>query len=55
MSTVIVLTPIIIANWPAITAVVAAAVGTLGFSAVQGVEAAAVPGRRNDPRRNRGR
>jgi hypothetical protein len=39
MSTVIVLTPIIIANWPAITAVVCAAVGTLGFSAVQGVEA----------------
>ena len=41
MSTIIVLTPIIIANWPAITAVVAAAVGTLGFSAVQGVQAAA--------------
>ena len=40
MSTIIVLTPIIIANWPAITAVVSAAVGTLGFSAVQGIEAA---------------
>ena len=39
MSTVIVLTPIIIANWPAITAIVSAAVGTLGFSAVQGIEA----------------
>jgi hypothetical protein len=39
MSSIIVLTPIIIANWPAITAVVSAAVGTLGFSAVQGIEA----------------
>ena len=39
MSTIIVLTPIIIANWPVITAVVAAAVGTLGFSAVQATEA----------------
>ncbi len=39
MSTIIVLTPIIIANWPAITAVVSAAVGTLGFSAVQAVQA----------------
>ncbi len=39
MSSVIVLTPIIVAGWPVITAVVSAAVGTLGFSAVQGVEA----------------
>ena len=39
MSTVLVLTPIIIANWPAITAIVGAAVGTMGFSAVQGMEA----------------
>ena len=38
MSTVIVLTPIIIANWPVITAVVAAAVGSLGFSTVQATE-----------------
>ena len=38
MSTVIVLTPIIIANWPAITAVVSAAVGTMGFAAAQGIE-----------------
>jgi len=38
MSSIIVLTPIIIANWPAITAVVSAAVGSLGFSAVQGIE-----------------
>ena len=44
MSTVLVLTPIIIANWPAITAVVSAAVGTLGFSAVQGIEKAKVAG-----------
>jgi hypothetical protein len=39
MSTVLVLTPIIIANWPVITAVVSAAVGSSGFSAVQGIEA----------------
>jgi hypothetical protein len=39
MSSILVLTPIIIANWPAITAVVVAAVGTLGFSAAQGVQA----------------
>ncbi len=39
MSTVLVLTPIIIANWPVITAVVSAAVGSLGFAAVQGTEA----------------
>ena len=39
MSTVVVLTPIIIANWPAIVAVVSAAVGTMGFSAVQAAEA----------------
>jgi hypothetical protein len=39
MSTCIVLAPIIIANWPAITAVVGAAVGTLGFSAIQHCEA----------------
>jgi hypothetical protein len=39
MSSIIVLTPIIIANWPVITAIVSAAVGTLGFSAVQAAEA----------------
>ena len=39
MSAIIVLTPIIITNWPVITAVVGAAVGTLGFSAVHGSEA----------------
>ena len=38
MSTVMVITPIIIANWPAITAAVAAAVGTMGFAAVQEAE-----------------
>jgi len=32
MSTVIVLTPLIIANWPAITAAVMGAVGTMGFA-----------------------
>lgn len=35
MSTVLVVTPILITSWPAITAAVTAAVGTLGFSAVQ--------------------
>lgn len=35
MGASIVLIPIIIANWPAITAVVVAAVGTMGFSTVQ--------------------
>ena len=38
MSTVLVITPIIIANWPAITAAVAAAVGTMGFAALQETE-----------------
>lgn len=38
MGASIVLIPIIVANWPAITAVVMAAVGTMGFSAVQGAE-----------------
>lgn len=32
MSSIVVLTPIIIANWPAITAAVTAAVGTLGYA-----------------------
>jgi hypothetical protein len=35
MSTVMVITPIIIANWPAITAAVAAAVSSIGFASVQ--------------------
>jgi hypothetical protein len=35
MSTVMVITPILIANWPAITAAVAAAVGTMGFASIQ--------------------
>jgi hypothetical protein len=35
MSTVMVITPILIANWPAITAAVTAAVGAMGFAAVQ--------------------
>jgi len=33
MSTVVVLTPIIISQWPAITAAIAAAVGAMGFTA----------------------
>jgi len=35
MSTVMVITPIIIANWPAITAAVTAAVSSIGFAALQ--------------------
>jgi hypothetical protein len=35
MSTVMVITPILIANWPAITAAVTAAVGAMGFAAIQ--------------------
>jgi hypothetical protein len=39
MSTVVVLAPIIIANWPMITAAVGAAVGTMGFAMVRKYEA----------------
>ena len=39
MSTVVVLAPLIIANWPVITAAVAAAVGTMGFAVVRHDEA----------------
>jgi len=35
MSTVLVITPIIITSWPAITAAVTAAVGTMGFTVAQ--------------------
>ena len=35
MSTVLVITPVIIASWPAITAAVTAAVGTMGFAAAK--------------------
>ena len=35
MSTILVITPIIIASWPAITAAVAATVGTMGFVAAK--------------------
>jgi hypothetical protein len=35
MSTVMVITPILISNWPAITAAVTAAVGAMGFASVQ--------------------
>jgi hypothetical protein len=35
MSSVIVIAPIVIANWPAITAAVTAAVGTMGFAIVR--------------------
>jgi hypothetical protein len=36
MSTVVVLTPIIIGSWPAITAAITASIGTLGFSLAKG-------------------
>lgn len=42
MSSVIVITPLIIANWPAITAAVYAAIGTMGFVAARQSAAAAV-------------
>jgi hypothetical protein len=42
MSTVIVLTPLIIANWPVITAAVTAAVSTMGFTAVRAAADAGV-------------
>jgi hypothetical protein len=35
MSAVIVVTPLVIASWPIITAAVTAAIGTMGFSVVQ--------------------
>ena len=35
MSTIIILTPVIIAGWPVITAAVTAAVGTMGFAALR--------------------
>ena len=38
MSTVVVLTPIIIANWPVIAAAVTAAVGTMGFTLIRSGE-----------------
>jgi hypothetical protein len=38
MSTVMVIAPIVIANWPVITAAVTAAVGTIGFTAVSEME-----------------
>jgi hypothetical protein len=44
MSSVIVLTPIIIANWPVITAVVSAAVASMGFAAVQEVQQSQISG-----------
>jgi hypothetical protein len=39
MSSVIVLTPLVIAGWPVITAAVTAAVGSMGFSIVSGATA----------------
>jgi hypothetical protein len=38
VSTVIVIAPLIIASWPAITAAVTAAVGTMGFAAARSCE-----------------
>jgi hypothetical protein len=38
MSAVVVVTPIVIASWPVITAAISAAIGTLGFSIVQSGE-----------------
>ncbi len=41
MSTVVVITPVIIANWPVITAAVTAAVGSMGFALASSGEAEA--------------
>lgn len=41
MSSVIVITPILIASWPAITAAVSAAIGTMGFAVVRAAESEA--------------
>lgn len=38
MSTVMVITPLVIASWPAITAAVSAAVGTIGFAVLREAE-----------------
>jgi hypothetical protein len=35
MSAVVVVTPLVIASWPVITAAISAAIGTMGFSVVQ--------------------
>ncbi len=35
MSTVLVITPIVIAHWPAITAAITAAIATMGFTTVE--------------------
>ncbi|MGH7169249.1 MAG: hypothetical protein ACRELG_03095 [Gemmataceae bacterium] len=40
MSAVVVVTPLVIASWPVITAAISAAIGTLGFSIVQSGEPA---------------
>jgi hypothetical protein len=40
MSAVVVVTPLVIASWPAITAAVTAAIGTMGFSLVPCAEVA---------------
>ena len=40
MSSVIVIAPLVIASWPAITAAVTAAIGTMGFTALRGAAAA---------------
>jgi hypothetical protein len=39
MSSVIVVTPLIIAGWPVITAAVTAAIGSMGFTVVKGADA----------------
>lgn len=39
MSSIVVVTPLIIAGWPAITAAVTAAIGSMGFSVVKGTGA----------------
>jgi hypothetical protein len=40
MSAVVVVTPLVIASWPVITAAVSAAISTMGFSVAQGLDKA---------------
>lgn len=44
MSSVVVIAPLVIANWPVITAAVTAAIGTMGFTLVSSAAASAAMG-----------
>jgi hypothetical protein len=48
MSSVIVVAPLIIASWPVISAAIAAAIGTMGFTTVKALNAARTTGSRTN-------